>query len=167
MKILWIIHWSIEKNVSSVFNILTVRRRVRKGERTLGSTSNVPFLLCSKNLSATYLTQPNRTPRPHLKYRRTRHEHGVCFQNNANLRNIDSACRNVLPDLRHFVCMQSDAAEVCESRSSANANCVNVQCSKSVHKPEAVLKHMKKLIESAEDSRPVSVVVGDTSDHGQ
>lgn len=59
--------------------------------------------------------------------------------------------------------MQSDANEVCESRSNAKASCINVQCDKSIRKPEIILKHMKRLIESAENSKPVAVVVSDLS----
>lgn len=59
--------------------------------------------------------------------------------------------------------MQSDANEVCESRSDANASCFNVQCEKSIRKPEIMLKYMKKMIESLDGSKPVSVIVSDSS----
>lgn len=59
--------------------------------------------------------------------------------------------------------MQSDANEVCESRSNAKSSCINVQCDKSIRKPEIILKHIKRLIESTEDSKPVAVVVSDLS----
>lgn len=79
------------------------------------------------------------------------------------LKNIDDACRNVLPHLKHFVCMQSDADRICESRNNANANCVNLQCDKSIRKPEIVFKYMKNLIQSVEESKPISIVVSETS----
>jgi len=64
--------------------------------------------------------------------------------------------------------MQSDAIEVCESRSNANSNCINVKCDESVRKPEIILKYINKLIESVNDSKPVSVVFSDSliSEHG-
>lgn len=58
--------------------------------------------------------------------------------------------------------MQSDANRVCESRSNANSSCINVQCDKSIRKPEIILKYIDKLIESLEDSKPVTVVVSDS-----
>lgn len=79
------------------------------------------------------------------------------------LKNIDNACRNVLPHLKHFVCVQSDASEISESRKNAKANCVNVQCDKSIRKPEIVFKYIKNLIKSVEDSKPISVVVSNSS----
>lgn len=92
----------------------------------------------------------------------------IYFQNGVKLKNIDHACRSVVPDLKHFVCMQSDANEVCESRNNVKASCVNVQCDKSIRKPEIILKYMKKMIESIDDSKLVSVVVSDSSisEHG-
>lgn len=85
------------------------------------------------------------------------------FQSDAKLKNIDNACRKVLPDLKHFVCMQSDANGVCESRGNAKANYINVQCDKSIRKPEIILNYMKNLMESVDDSKPISIVVGDSS----
>lgn len=58
--------------------------------------------------------------------------------------------------------MQSDASRVCESRSNANSSGINVQCDQSVRKPEIILKYMNKLIESLEDSKPISVVFSDS-----
>lgn len=57
--------------------------------------------------------------------------------------------------------MQSDANEVCESRSNVNSNCINVQCDKSVRKPEIMLKYISKLIESVNGSKPISVIFSD------
>jgi len=64
--------------------------------------------------------------------------------------------------------MQSDANEVCESRSNANSNCINLQCDKSVRKPEIILKYINKLIDSVNDSKPISVVFSDSliPEHG-
>lgn len=64
--------------------------------------------------------------------------------------------------------MQSDAIEVCESRSNANYNCINVQCDKSVRKPEIILKYMNKLVDTVNDSKPISVIFDDPliSEHG-
>lgn len=92
----------------------------------------------------------------------------IYFQNDTKLKNIDHACRSVVPDLKHFVCMQSDANEVCESRSNAKTSYVNVQCDKSIRKPEVMLKYMKKMMESVDDSKPVTVIVSDSSitEHG-
>ncbi|VVC35574.1 Hypothetical protein CINCED_3A020887 [Cinara cedri] len=79
------------------------------------------------------------------------------------LKNIDNASRNVLPHLKHFVCIQSDANGICESRRNTKTNCVNVQCDKSIRKPEIVFKYIKNLIQSVEDSKPISVVVSNPS----
>lgn len=59
--------------------------------------------------------------------------------------------------------MQSDANEVCESRNNAKVHCMNVQCDKSIRKPEIVFKYIKKWIESSEDSKSVAVLVSDSS----
>lgn len=43
-----------------------------------------------------------------------------------------------------------------------------MQCDKSVRKPDIILKYINKLIESVNDSKPVSVVFSDPliSEHG-
>ncbi|XP_050431818.1 fatty acid synthase-like [Adelges cooleyi] len=80
------------------------------------------------------------------------------------LKNVDSACKHIVPDLKYFVSMQSDATEVCESRNDTNSKCINLQCDKFLRRPEAVFNCMNDLIESTDDPKPVAVIVSNSPD---
>ncbi|CAI6344354.1 unnamed protein product [Macrosiphum euphorbiae] len=163
---LWIktVNWLLQQEAKKLIFIIDGTNSVmRRSQRTIYSLiqkySDVSFIMTSAERFNT--TKEGETLlREFVSYSKI--EALFCVEtSDTKLKNIDKACRNVLPDLKHFICMQSDAIEVCESRSNANYNCINVQCDKSVRKPEIILKYMNKLVDTVNDSKPISVIFDD------
>uniref|UniRef100_A0A2S2QQD5 Fatty acid synthase n=1 Tax=Sipha flava TaxID=143950 RepID=A0A2S2QQD5_9HEMI len=167
MTNLWIntVNWLLEQDAKKLIFIISGTAAVMKRSQKIiysliQKYCDVSFIMTSVERFNTIRNGEN-VLREFTSY--TKIEAIFCVEmSDSKLKNIDSACRNVLPDLKHFICIQSDADGVCESRNNANSNCINLQCDKSIRKPEIILKYMNKLIESLEDSKPVTVVVSDS-----
>lgn len=161
---LWVktVNWLLQQDVKKLIFIINGTNSVmRRSQRTIYSLiqkySDVSFIMTSAERFNT-IKEGETLLREFTSYSKI--EALFCVEmNDTKLKNIDNACRNILPDLKHFICMQSDANEVCESRNDTHSHCINVQCDKSVRKPETMLKYMNKLTESIVDSKPVSVVL--------
>ncbi|XP_026815045.1 fatty acid synthase-like isoform X2 [Rhopalosiphum maidis] len=163
---LWIktVNWLLQQDVKKLIFIINGTNSImRRSQRTIYSLiqkySDVSFIMTSAERFNT-IKDGEILLREFTSYSKI--EALFCIEmSDTKLKNIDKACRNVLPGLKHFICMQSDANEVCESRNDAHSNCINIQCDKSVQKPETILKYMNKLVESIIDSKPISVIFSD------